>query len=89
LKQLSKKKKKIIQKNQSVIFTERKDLKCTSVLLFDEVYKTEFKKYVEILNPNLKTELGSNFANFVEYFYIEGKLLKLKKNKTIIDKNII
>jgi hypothetical protein len=81
--------KKIIQKNQSVIFTERKDLKCTSVLLFDEVYKTEFKKYVEILNPNLKTELGSNFANFVEYFYIEGKLLKLKKNKTIIDKNII
>jgi hypothetical protein len=79
---------KIIQKNQSVFFTKKNDLKCTSVLFFDEIYKTEFTKNIEILNPNLKTEAGGNFNNFIEYFYIEGKLLKLKNNKTTIDKNI-
>ena len=79
---------KIIQKNQTVIFTKRNDLKCTSALFFDEIYKTEFTRDIEILNPNLKNEMGSDFNNFIEYFYIEDKLLILKNNKTIIDKNI-
>lgn len=79
---------KVIQKNQTVIFTKRNDLKCTSALFFDEIYKTEFTKDIEVLNPKLKTVARSNFTNFMEYFNIEDKLLKLKKNKTIIDKNI-
>ena len=79
---------KIIQKNQSIIFTKRNDLKCTSALFLDEIYKTEFTKDIEILNPNVKNEERGGFSNFKEYFNIEDKLLILKNNKTIINKNI-
>jgi len=79
---------KILKRNQSIIFTKRNDLKCTSALFFDEIYKTEFTKDIEILNPNIKTGTEINFTNFLEYFYIDGKFLKLKKDTTIVDKNI-
>ena len=79
---------KILKKNQSIIFTKRYDLKCTSALFYDEIYKTEFTKDLEIINPNIKTENEVIFTNFLEYFYIDDKFLKLKNDATIIDKSI-
>jgi len=79
---------KILKKNQTIKFTKKNNLNCFSLGFEDEIFKTKFIVDIEKLNPNLINMSNDDLSNFLEYFYLDNLVLKLKKNVTIIKKNI-
>lgn len=74
--------------NQSFIFAKEKNLNCSNVIFYDEIFKKKFEKKIEILTNENEYKKSIIFSDFSKYFYLENKKLKLKNDKTIIDKNI-
>ena len=64
------------------------NLKCTRITIFDEIFKTEYIKEIEILNPKKKSEANFNLGNYLDYFNINDNYLELKRDETIINENI-
>lgn len=79
---------KILKENQTIEFTKKKNLSCSSLSFEDEIFKTQFIVDIDKLNPNLITVTDVNLNSFLEYFYLVGSILKLKKDITVIKKNI-
>ena len=72
----------------SINILEIDNLKCTRITIFDEIFKTEYIKEIEILNPKKKSEANFNLGNYLDYFNINDNYLELKRDETIINENI-
>ena len=83
---------KVIDNIDQFIFLEKKiknKIKCNKALFVDKIYKTQFIKEIDHLNSIYKKKTNIDVGSYLNYFYVDGVSLRLKKKQTTIDKNII
>ena len=80
----------IDQKNQFIILDNKvnNEIHCNKILFADKIYKNKFFKIIDPLNSKYTSHTSIPKDTYLEYFYAEGKTLRLKKKITTIDKTI-
>ena len=81
----------IDKRNQFIILDKKENdkISCDKALLVDKINKTQFFKQIDRLNSEYKSEKTLTKGNYLDYFYIDGSTLRLKKKVTKIDKSIV
>jgi len=79
----------IDQKNQFIILDNKvnNEIHCNKILFADKIYKNKFFKIIDPLNSKYTSHTSIPKDTYLEYFYAEGKTLRLKKKLIIFVKN--
>ena len=81
----------IDKKDQHIILKNNIEdkINCRSVLLEDKIFNISFLKEIDHLNFQHENKKEITIGNFLDYFYVDNRILRLKKNHSLIDKNLI